>query len=255
MRADYKSPILNIKFANSRVFVVFATCILTLAICTDSLEEVSSVDIENPYGALAVASGPDVLAVFPSRITGAVKIQLEHRSIPKTFRVTGPFRVHESSIAHLAISQDGRIAVSASGKGTLLRIFETANGTLIKEVRRGSTQAHIHSICVSSNNEMIAATSNRGTCHIFWTKRDNVHSKLPDFVPNFMGDALPEYFGSEWSSSQLPVSAEKSVTYFCEDDTLLVVISADGTFTRIRVATHEGNHVSLTLKESIKFFP
>lgn len=47
-------------------------------------------------------------------------------------------KCHDSGIAALKLSQDGSILVTASTKGTLLRIFNTANGNKICEVRRGA---------------------------------------------------------------------------------------------------------------------
>lgn len=239
---------------------MFSSYTLTLAIGTENFEEVGSMESENPYGAFAISPGVDPVTVIPARLTGTVKIQLESKEAPGKFRTTGPFRFHESHIAQLTVSKDGRIVVSASERGTILRIFETENGTEIKEVRRGSTQAHIHSICVSDSDDMIATTSNRGTCHIFWVKRDNTHSalsssRMPSFVPNFVNDAMPLYFNSEWSSSQLPITSDKSISYFTNDDTLLVIVSVNGTFTKIHVGATEGGQLTLTLKESIKFFP
>lgn len=260
MRASYQAEILNIKFSQGRVFVVFASYTLTLAIETDTFEEINALETENPWGAFAVSPGVDPVAVIPSRITGTVKMQTEYAEAPKKFRVTGPFRFHESHISQLSVSKDSRIVVSASERGTLLRIFETENGTAIKEVRRGSTQARIYSICISDSNDMIATTSNRGTCHIFWVKKDNTHSalsssRMPSFLPSFVNDAMPVYFNSEWSSSQLQITSDKSIAYFTNDDTMLVIISVNGTFTKIHVEASETGHLNLTLKESIKFFP
>ncbi|OEH73910.1 wd repeat domain phosphoinositide-interacting protein [Cyclospora cayetanensis] len=62
---------------------------------------------------------------------------------------------------------DGSLLASASVKGTLVRIFSSASGQLLKEVRRGVNPALITCLCISPCNGLLAVCSNTGTLHLF----------------------------------------------------------------------------------------
>lgn len=85
--------------------------------------------IANPKGLCAVSqvSGPLVL-VCPGLHKGQVRI--EHYGSKRTKFVMA----HDSRIACFALTQDGRLLATASTKGTLVRIFNTFDGTLLQEV-------------------------------------------------------------------------------------------------------------------------
>lgn len=103
---------------------------------------------------------------------------------------------HESSLAAITLSPNGRFVATASSKGTLIRIWSNnvvagvesgLNGgraslrglrsnapgrtgvgaRLIRELRRGTDPATISSIAFSSDASLIAAASDKGTIHIF----------------------------------------------------------------------------------------
>jgi WD40 repeat protein len=71
----------------------------------------------------------------------------------------------------MALNNDGTLLATASDKGTLIRIHQTIDGAPIQEVRRGSDKAEIYSIAFDMNARWIAATSDKGTCHIFAIKK------------------------------------------------------------------------------------
>lgn len=85
--------------------------------------------IANPKGLCAVSqvSGSLVL-VCPGLQKGQVRV--EHYATKRTKFITA----HDSRIACFALTQDGRLLATASTKGTLVRIFNTVEGTLLQEV-------------------------------------------------------------------------------------------------------------------------
>ena len=56
---------------------------------------------------------------------------------------------------------------TASEIGTLIRIFNTNDGNLLKEIRRGFNNSLIYDIIFSENNLLLGVSSNKKTIHIF----------------------------------------------------------------------------------------
>jgi WD40 repeat protein len=85
--------------------------------------------IANPKGLCEVShvSGTMVLAC-PGLQKGQVRV--EHYASKRTKFIMA----HDSRIACFAITQDGRLLATASSKGTLVRVFNTLDGSLLQEV-------------------------------------------------------------------------------------------------------------------------
>lgn len=93
---------------------------------------------------------------------GLTRIQLFNRQMPDTF-----IQAHQGPLAQLALTPDGTRLATASTKGTLIRIWDTATQRQLQEVRRGTENATIYSIAFSPDVRYFCCTSSRGTCHIF----------------------------------------------------------------------------------------
>ncbi|KAJ7524540.1 hypothetical protein O6H91_17G010400 [Diphasiastrum complanatum] len=118
--------------------------------------------IANPKGlcALSPASNSSVLAC-PGLHKGQVRV--EHYGLKKTNFISA----HDSNLACFALTLDGRILATASIKGTLIRIFNTLDGTRLQELRRGADRAEIYSISFSASAQWLALSSDKGTVHVF----------------------------------------------------------------------------------------
>ncbi|ANM64811.1 WD40-repeat-containing domain superfamily [Arabidopsis thaliana x Arabidopsis arenosa] len=135
---------------------------------------------------------------------------------------------HDSNIACMTLTLDGLLLATASTKGTLIRIFNTMDGTRLQEVRRGVDRADIYSIALSPNVQWLAVSSDKGTVHIFSlrvrvigedaysTEHETSSNSLQPLVSpasganpgsslSFLRGVLPKYFSSEWSFSQFHV--------------------------------------------------
>ncbi|KAF5951146.1 hypothetical protein HYC85_009090 [Camellia sinensis] len=73
----------------------------------------------------------------------------------------------DSQIACLNLTMDGLLLATASTKGTLIRIFNTIDGTKLQEVCRGVEKADIFRIALSPNVQWLAVSSDKGTVHLF----------------------------------------------------------------------------------------
>ncbi|KAH7427980.1 hypothetical protein KP509_10G069800 [Ceratopteris richardii] len=218
--------------------------------------------IANPRGlcCLSPSSNSVVLACLGLH-TGQVRV--EHYGLKKTKFISA----HESQIACFTLTVDGHLLATASYKGTLIRIFNSIEGTLLREVRRGADRAEIYSMCFSSNTQWLVISSDKGTVHVFNLRAHelpalpengtkltpdrqnsgdidtfdggNIPSHVafsgsnPNSALSFMKCVLPKYFSSEWSFAQfrLPEDVRTLVAFGAEPHTVIIV-GLDGSFYR-----------------------
>ncbi|KAH9615142.1 hypothetical protein KSS87_018425 [Heliosperma pusillum] len=177
--------------------------------------------VANPRGLCCVSHhlNTSVLAC-PGRRRGQVRV--EHFGL----HVTKFINAHDSRLACFSLTMDGLILATASTKGTLIRVFNTMDGTCLQEVRRGTEKAEIHGIAFSPNVQWLAVSSDRGTVHIFSLRvrvaeedvairpsptllQQNSSNALEPLISQTSGanpslslplkGVLPKYFSSEWS--------------------------------------------------------
>lgn len=187
-------------------------------------------------------------------------VRVDHFGSKATKLITA----HHSNISCMAMTVDGLLLATASVKGTLIRIFNTVDGTCLQEVRRGVDKAEIYSIALSSNLQWLAVSSDKGTMHIFSLRvgaggedasngksaigsrqidRSNSSGSVdPVLLANtgsnvssslsFMKGILPKYFSSEWSFAQFRLpEVTRYITAFGDQATVMM-IGLDGSFYR-----------------------
>ncbi|KAJ4753558.1 WD repeat domain phosphoinositide-interacting protein 3 [Rhynchospora pubera] len=195
----------------------------------------------NPRGLCAVSQHQgQLILVCPGGQKGQVRI--EHYGARRTKFIMA----HDSRIACLVLSQDGRLVASASTKGTLVRIFSTFDGTLLQEVRRGADRAEIYSVAFSRNMQWLAVSSDKGTVHVFSLKinmgstpndkpRPAPEPSVPNVTPalSFIKGVLPKYFHSEWSVAQFRLrEGSQYIVAFGDQKNTIVIVGMDGSFYR-----------------------
>lgn len=109
----------------------------------------------------------DHLLVLPAQSPGQVQV------IPLPTGSKRVFRAHSSALRAIAISEDGSVLATASGKGTILRAFDAITLDQIGEFRRGVDSSIITGLAISPENRWLACTSDKGTLHIFDMKPGN----------------------------------------------------------------------------------
>ena len=163
---------------------------------------------------------------------------------------------HETALAAFALNSDGSRLATASETGTLIRIFDTASGAALQEVRRGADKAEIYSIAFNPTSAWLACSSDRGTIHIFALRTGGATSTAaataaggsggaeggggggggaavahnPTSSLSFMKTLLPKYFSSEWSFAQFRVPDVRTIVAFGGEKNSIVVASAAGLF-------------------------
>mmetsp|Transcript_33926 Transcript_33926/g.74230 ORF Transcript_33926/g.74230 Transcript_33926/m.74230 type:complete len:368 (-) Transcript_33926:140-1243(-) len=206
--------------------------------------------IANPKGicALSPNSNQTVLAC-PGLHKGEVRVELY--DIKRTKFIAA----HEGSLACIALTLDGSRLVTASDKGTIIRIFDTADGTKLRELRRGADHAVIYSLAFSPDGEYLATSSDKGTVHVYVINAPQGCASQAPLPPeadpeptspdgrgktpanqgsalSFMKGFLPKYFSSEWSFAQfrLPEDTPQCIVAFGAKKNTLIIVGTNGTF-------------------------
>ena len=103
----------------------------------------------------------NLILVYPDKLIGRIKIKFfESNTITK-------INAHKNNISFISLNSYGTLISTASEKGTLIRIFNTNNGDLLQEIRRGYDNTLIYDIIFSENNLLLGVSSNKKTIHIY----------------------------------------------------------------------------------------
>ncbi|XP_047065063.1 autophagy-related protein 18d-like [Lolium rigidum] len=164
-------------------------------------------------------------------------------------------RAHDSAVACMALSRDGRLLATAGTRGTLVRVFSTADGSKLQELRRGTEGATIHCIAFSPDSKWLAVTSDRTTVHVFKLGDFDLTTSSPedggDFVLlpaspmtspsakqgsslSFLKGYLPTYFSSEWSFAHFRVrkATKYSIAFDQQRPNTITIVGVDTSFYR-----------------------
>lgn len=83
-------------------------------------------------------------------------------------RAPVPFiAAHKSPLATLSVPASGRLFATTSDSGTLIRIWDTHSGELLRELRRGTDKAEIYGVAFRPDETEVCVWSDKGTVHVF----------------------------------------------------------------------------------------
>ena len=253
----FNQNVMNVKLRKDKIIVVCRDKIYVFNLTTfQNMDIIETGD--NAHGLVGISydQNQTVLA-YPDKKKGNVRIKNYEKSI--VFSI----KAHDNNIAYIASSFDGSILATASDIGTLIRIFSTENGNLLQELRRGKDKADIKYICFEPNYKFIAATSNRGTIHI-WSlgktlkalnkviesnETEGIENKTSILkgLPNFLGG---EFFKSEWSFAQVRLTDHRSICCFGAENNIIVV-STDGKYYKAEIDMEKGGDCKIIQEEQL----
>ncbi|KAK3007856.1 hypothetical protein RJ639_014585, partial [Escallonia herrerae] len=249
----FRSEVRAVRLRRDRIVVVLEQKIFVYNFADlNLLHQIETV--VNPKGLCAVshASGLFVL-VCPGVRKGEVRV--ENYMSQRTKYIVA----HDSGIACFSLTQDGQLLATASTKGTLLRIFNTNDGTLLQEVRRGADRAEIYSLAFSSTAQWLAVSSDKGTVHVFSLKANignlgtdklkstetNLAVTPSNSSRSFIKGVLPKYFSSEWSVAQFRLlEGSQYIVAFGQQKNTVVVLGLDGSFYRCKFDPATGGEMT-----------
>ena len=253
----FNQNVMNVKLRKDKIVVVCRDKIYVFNLSTfQNMDIIETGDNAHGLVGLSYDQNQTVL-VYPDKNKGHVRIKNYEKSI--IFSI----KAHDNNIAYITLSFDGSLLATASDIGTLIRIYSTENGNLLQELRRGKDKADIKYICFEPNYKFIAASSNKGTIHI-WSlgKTLKALNKIPENnenegvenktsilkgLPNFLGG---EFFKSEWSFAQVRITDHRSICCFGAENSIIVV-STEGKYYKAEIDMEKGGDCKIIQEEQL----
>lgn len=134
--------------------------------------------------ALATAAHSTLLAI-PGRQMGHVQLVHLPRCVPPqpigpptpvppsrpppapTKHPVSIIAAHSSALNTLSVPPSGRLLATTSSRGTLIRIWDSTTGKLVRELRRGTDKAEIYGVAFRPDESEVCVWSDKGTVHVF----------------------------------------------------------------------------------------
>lgn len=155
----------NIKANSKKLFVVGKSKVFLFN--TEDLSNVGTFESyeENEEGicSLAPNSNDCITFAYPAKIEGFVNIM---RIKGKIIDIRS-FYTYNKKIACIELNKNGGKLLTSSITGTLIRLFDTQNGNIIDDFKRGNDIAQIFSLSFSHDDKFVCCSSDKGTIHIF----------------------------------------------------------------------------------------
>ncbi|OMJ87292.1 hypothetical protein SteCoe_10976 [Stentor coeruleus] len=217
----FRSEVKAVKMRKDRIVVILENKIFVY-----NLQDLKIRDhiatCTNPRGLCCLSTDTErIVIACPSNQKGHALVKIYNDD------KTQVINAHETSLACIALNNDGRLLATASDKGTLIRVFNTDTGEKVQEFRRGIDRAEIYCLVFNPNSEWIACSSDKGTVHVY-SLASAVHNHKLGL--SFMKKILPKYFDSEWSYAQFRVKDARTICTFPNEEPRIVVITADGVY-------------------------
>uniref|UniRef100_A0AC34GW28 WD repeat domain phosphoinositide-interacting protein 2 n=1 Tax=Panagrolaimus sp. ES5 TaxID=591445 RepID=A0AC34GW28_9BILA len=224
---ETKTDVKGIKLRRDKICIIMDHNIDIYSFC-DNPHRIHSINTwTNPQGISALSPSIDnALLAYPSQsCNGHIGIfNLARPDIPEV-NITA----HNHNVAEITFNFSGAMIATASEKGTLVRVFETGGGTLVKEFRRGSQPAKILCISFSPDSNFVAVASNHSTIHIF--------SLQPNRKKSNVGDSVERYFKGDVSFVRLKITPSINSNTQCRctfgsNSDYIIAVCSDGSFHR-----------------------
>ena len=232
----FNSNIQNCKIKQEKIFIISQNEISIINIKTFPYEIIETIKTcENVYGACSIAKDPEVyLFAWPDTNIGYIELKIfsnENELIGNDdIQKYHHIKAHENTIEIIEINFTGTKFSSASDKGTIIRIFNIKDDTLIHEFRRGTEQAIIYNISFDLNDTLLVVSSNRPTVHLFALNKDIQNSKsMFNGISKIL--RVGKILQSEWSFAKITVQSNcKSIIACFSDQNKIVIINYLGNF-------------------------
>ncbi|MCL4130458.1 UNVERIFIED_CONTAM: hypothetical protein GTU68_025175, partial [Idotea baltica] len=197
---EFASEVRGVRLRRDRIVVLLDTMIKVYTFTSNPQQLHVFETAPNPKGLCVLCPNSNTsLLAFPSPKCGQVQIV----DLANTEKHVQEVVAHDSPLSCIAINLPGTRIATASEKGTLIRVFDTATGEQINELRRGVNTANIYCINFSQDSSQLCVSSDHGTVHVFFVEEeDKKKNKLSSLAS---ATFLPKYFSSAWSFCKIEI--------------------------------------------------
>jgi hypothetical protein len=149
----------------------------------------------NPQGTFALAPiSPAWVLAFPALPSGTLRIQ--SAEFPEAVSVAA----HQSALALLSTDSAGTVVASASEAGTVVKVWQSRDGTLLHELRRGVHPTQISCMTFRDDARYLAVASASPTVHVFKLDGSKDGEKDADLDDPYSRASLSGFAGSAISA-------------------------------------------------------
>jgi WD40 repeat protein len=86
---------------------------------------------------------------------------------PPTRHPVSIIAAHKTAVTTLTVPASGRLLATTSAQGTLVRVWDTHSGKLVRELRRGMDTVEIYGVAFRPDEQELCVWSDKGTVHVF----------------------------------------------------------------------------------------
>lgn len=253
---SYSNTILAVKLNRSRLVVCLEESLYIHNILDMRVLHTIRDTPPNPAGLCTLSYSGDVsyLAYPGSSTIGEVQV-FDATNLHAKIMIPA----HDSPLAALAFSYSGQQLATASERGTVIRVFNIADGSRLLEFRRGVKRCvAISSLSFSPDATFLCCSSNTETVHVFRLDQPDsprqsqqqpaeagpgwmdLFSKAATYLPTRMTDVFSQ--GRAFATAHLPFQGVRSVCCVVSIQKIprLLVASADGYLYVYEINTAEG---------------
>ena len=222
IESEYKfaSPVLNVKFKKSLIFIVTEKKIYVFNVQTS--QNVDSFDtITNKRGIIAVNGCPEkTIMAHPIEFEDDPDkgyVGIKNYKTNKYF----PLLVHDEPPSCMEMDYYGLLLASANDKGTTIRIHNLLDKTLVYECRRGKDKALINYMSFDLDYNYFGNSSDKGTIHI-WKLNDIIEKVQENNKIDYKVKKISNY-KSEFSFAKVKINKQNCIFCFKSKDRILIV--------------------------------
>jgi WD40 repeat protein len=225
----FTSTIKSLKLKKDKILIVCETKIFLFSLLNyNNLLQIDT-DI-NKRGLIAINLDPLITVIaYLTNTNSAIKIH--HLETGKDITITLSY--DNCTISCFALNYDGSLLAIASDNGTNIQIYRTIDGMYLQQFKRSKEKSEITYICFDMNCKLMAASSDKGTIHIWHMDNCITKSKETPITDEIIHhnktnilSSIGGYFKSEWNFAQVKLDEQhSSICAFGPDNTLIAITS------------------------------